>query len=157
MKSLYISCSGLVCDIRKYPTIEESLKKIKELGFNTFDLDALEGWQHIDPSKITSGNDAWVNHFLVTVADLGLKVSSVNCSLSRKLTDPDHRAFQICKDEFTSMLELTERVGSPNLTLQPGPVFEGKEKSLATLRSHLSELVELKKGYTPARALTSAG
>ncbi len=51
------------------------------------------------------------------------------------------------------MLELTERVGSPNLILQPGPIFESKKKSLATLRGRLSELSSLKNGYTPSVSL----
>jgi hypothetical protein len=46
---MYISCSCLVCDYRKYPTIGESLRKIKELGFNAIDLGALENWQHVNP------------------------------------------------------------------------------------------------------------
>lgn len=86
---MYIACSGLVCDIKKYPTIGGSLRKIKELGFSAFDLDALEGWQHVDPSAIARGNEAWIRGLLGAVTRLGLRVSSVNCSLSRKLTDPD--------------------------------------------------------------------
>ena len=152
---MYISCSCLVCDIWKYPTIGESLRKIRELGFNAIDLDALENWQHVNPSELALGNETWVHDFMDMVNNLGLKVSSINCSLSKEITDPNPAAFKNFRKEFLAMLELSEKVNSPNLTLQPGHVFENysKKKSLNTLNAHLLELSQLKAGYNTSVSL----
>ena len=146
---MYVSCSCLVCDKRKYPTVQESLRKIKELGFNAFDLDALENWQRINPSELAAGNEIWVEQFVDMVANLELKVSSINCSLSKELTDPDPVAFKQYKKEFLALLDLSERVNSSNITLQPGPIPKGysHEGALNVLRIHLLELCQLKTGY----------
>jgi sugar phosphate isomerase/epimerase len=60
-----------------------------------------------------------------------------------------------CRKEFLAMLELSEKVGSPNLTFQPGPVFEsqGRKGSIDTLQAHLSELRQLKAGYRTSVSL----
>lgn len=145
----------MVFDHRKYPTIGDSLRKIKELGFNAVDLDALENWQHVNPSDLAAGNTAWVQDALQWVTKLDLRVSSVNSSLSRRFTDPDPSAFLSCKREFVAVLDLAEAVGSPNVTLQPGPVFEtiGKAGSLKILRERLQELSELRARYKTSVSL----
>ena len=143
---MYISCSCLACDKEKYPTIQDVLRKIKELGFGAFDLDAFENWQHINPSELAAGNKAWVQQFVDTVDELGLKVSSFNCSPSKRLTDTEPVEFEQYKKEFLTLLEIAEKVNCPNITLQPGPVIQedSLEEQLATMRNHLTELVVLK-------------
>ena len=146
---MYVSCSCLACDRRRYPTIREALRKIRDLGFFAFDLDAFEGWQHVDPSKLASGEAGrWAEEFLKAVDELGLKVSSFNCGLSAKLNDPDPEAFERCRREFSALLELAAEVGCPNITLQPGPFIPGydQEHLLSVLRDHVLELARMCEG-----------
>ncbi|MEM2886318.1 MAG: sugar phosphate isomerase/epimerase family protein [Thermoproteota archaeon] len=152
---MYVGCSCLVCSKRKYPTLREALRKIKELGFGAFDLDAFEGWQRINPSELPSVSEAWVRRFVEEVQSSGLKASSFNCSPSKELTDPDDGAFERYKAEFLALLELAEKVGCPNITLQPGAFAEGSrpEEILETLSARLLELCELKEGYSASVSL----
>lgn len=143
---MYVSCSCLACAKEAYPTIQDALAKIAELGFRAFDLDAFENWQHVDPSRLAAGGDDWADRFAASVADSGLAVSSFNCGPSGRLNEADPAAFEQYKAEFRALLALADRVGCPNLTLQPGGVLDGVDRAdqLRTMHAHLVELAEIK-------------
>jgi sugar phosphate isomerase/epimerase len=141
---MYISCSGIGCDGKNYPTIQETIAKLKDVGFRSFDLDAFENWQHVSPSVLAEGDDQWVEAFISTVSETSMNVSSFNCGLSKALCDPEPEAFTQCKKEFMALLDLARAVGCPNLTLQPGERIEGIEdkQMISALKTHLAELAE---------------
>ena len=142
---MYVSCSCLCCDISRYPTVRESLDKIKGLGFAAVDLDVLENWQHVTPSRLAS-DASFMEQVAETVCASGLTVSSFNCGPSTKLGDPSSEAFEQYMKEFAALLELSGRVDCPNITLQPGPVLKDHSPTdqLAAMRDHLVELAAMK-------------
>lgn len=143
---MYVSCSCLVCAKKDYPTIQQALVEIHRLGFRAFDLDAFENWQHVDPSELAAGREEWARGFADAVAETGLRPASFNCGLSTRLADGEAGAFAQYKAEFAALLALADRVGCPNITLQPGAAIEGRpvREQLATMEEHLAELVRLK-------------
>ncbi|MGD8236987.1 MAG: sugar phosphate isomerase/epimerase family protein [Armatimonadota bacterium] len=143
---MYVSCSCLVCDRERYPTVEDALRQIAELGFGAFDLDVFENWQHINPSALAEHVDEWKWRLANATDETGLKVSSFNCGLSQKPGSPDPAAFEQYAREFSALLELAEALGCPNITLQPGPVLaeHSPDEQLAAMREHLAELAPIK-------------
>jgi sugar phosphate isomerase/epimerase len=139
---MYLSCSCLVCAKPEYPTLADALAKIRELGFGAADLDVFENWQHVSPSELAAGGDEAVERVARTVAESGLDVDSMNCGPSRSLGDPAPESFAQYKAEFAALLALAERIGCPNITLQPGPVLADLPagEQFAVTVDHLREL-----------------
>jgi sugar phosphate isomerase/epimerase len=142
---MYVACSCLACDKSRFPTVESAVAKIRELGFNVFDLDVLEGWQHVNASDLTEHRDELIDRFAPLTADETLIVSSLNCSPGPSLTDPDRENFQVYKRRFDAILDLAECLLSLNVTLQPGSPTEHQDQrqAMRALVRHLSELSEM--------------
>ena len=138
---MYVSCSNLCCVQARFPEIEDALAKVGELGFGAFDLDVFENWQHINPSGLADDPETWATRLGEAVTAAGLKASSFNCGLSRRLADPEPAAWKQYQREFRALLLLADAVECPNITLQPGPVLDGidREEQAASMRDHLAE------------------
>ena len=145
---MYLSCSTLVCARRDYPHLRDALARIKELGFEAIDLAAFENWQNVDPSQLAADGGAWLDNFAGMLADLHLRVSSINAGTSRPVNDPDPEAFAQVRKEYAALLDLAEKVGCPNITVQPGRMMEGHgfEELFDTAAEHLRELAALGTG-----------
>jgi sugar phosphate isomerase/epimerase len=145
---MYVSCSCLVCAQHEYPTIQDAISKIADLGFAALDLDAFENWQHVNPSTLVGSDGSWEQHFVEAVAASGMTVSSLNCGPSTKIVDPNPDAFTRYKREYTALLDLAQRMACPNITLQPGGKPEGVPlgESLDTLIGHARQLSALNEG-----------
>jgi len=139
---MHVSCSMLVCPQKDYPRVEDALGQIQALGFRAFDLAAFEGWQNVNPSLLAEAAEPWTGRFARAVAAAGMTVSSINCSPSRPLDDPDPASFERYEREFAALLALAERVGCPNITVQPGGALEGWSfpKLFDTAAAHLATL-----------------
>jgi len=142
---MYVSCSCLCCAQARFPTLDATLAKIKGLGFSGFDLDVFENWQHVTPSRLASDVD-YLEEVAASIRASGLTVSSFNCGPSTKLGDPGPEPFEQYRREFAALLDLADRVGCPNITLQPGPVLEAHslEVQRSAMRSHLEALAEMR-------------
>lgn len=147
---MYLCCSTLVCDRETVSGLPEILKKIRELGFRSFDLAAIEGWRNVNPSFLVRDGGKWAGEFSMLVATLGLTTSSINCGFSAPLNNPDPAAFDLCRREFLAVLELAKALRCPNLTVQPGNPLSGHTPAALfdALRDHLLELSALAPGVT---------
>lgn len=148
---MYQSCSTLVFDPETVSgPLPETLKKIRELGFRSFDLAAIEGWRNVNPSFLLRDGGTWASEFSQLAASLGLTTSSINCRFSAPLNDPTPAAVELCRREFLAVLDLAKTLRCPNLTLQPGiPMPEHTPAALFdALRDHLIELSVLAPGLT---------
>ena len=146
---MYISCSSLVFPLNEYPNIKDVIIKMKELGFQAFDLAAFEGWQNVNPSMLTEEGESWSGEFARLVADSCMRVSSFNCGPSKQLNDANPDSFAQYNREYIALLNLAEVVNCPNITVQPGGVSEDSkfEKAFDISMKHLAELSELNKGH----------
>lgn len=142
---MYIACSCLACDSSRFPTLESAVEKIRELGFNVFDLDVLEGWQHIDPSELTESREEWIGRINDLLGEGEMIVSSLNCSPGIPLTAPRREQFQIYKRRFDAVLDLADSVLAQNITLQPGTPAEGQSRreAMKILHRHLADLADM--------------
>lgn len=147
---MYVACSCLACEGSRFPTVESAVEKIRELGFNVFDLDVLEGWQHVNPSDLTENRDECIERLAPLVADGEMIVSSLNCSPGVSLTDPRPEQFQIYKRRFDGVLDLADSMIARNITLQPGSPagHQNRRQAMDTMRRHLSELADMAR-YEP--------
>lgn len=72
---MYVSCSCLCCTKARFPGLEATFAKIKELGFAAFDLDVFENWQHVTPSQLADDADfASTLALRERLAELGVRV-----------------------------------------------------------------------------------
>lgn len=140
---MYVSCSCLVCAKKDYPTVEDALAKVRELGFGSFDLDAFENWQHVNPSELAAGGSAAVERLAAAIAASGLRAGSFNCGMSRPISEADAGAFEQYKREFAALLDLAKRVGCANLTIQPGSAGESDDDADALLKLVAERAAEL--------------
>jgi sugar phosphate isomerase/epimerase len=142
---MYVACSCLACDKSRFPTLETAVKTIRELGFNVFDIDVLEGWQHINPSDLTEGREEWIDRVSDLLEGGEMIVSSLNCSAGVPLTDPRREQFQIYQRRFDAVLDLADSVLAQNITLQPGTPMEGQSRreAMKTLHRHLADLADM--------------
>jgi len=148
---MYLCCSTLVFDRETVPgPLPESLKKIRELGFRSIDLAAIEGWRNVNPSFLVRDGGKWAGEFSKMAATLGLTTSSINCAFSAPLNNPDPAAFELCRREFLAVLELAKALRCPNLTMQPGIPLSGHTPATLfdALRDHLLEFSTLAPGMT---------
>jgi sugar phosphate isomerase/epimerase len=143
---MYLSCSCLVCDRKRFPALDETLAKIRELGFAAVDLDLFENWQHVNPSELAAGGEPHVAQVADVVRTSGLRVSSLNCGPSQKLNDPSPQAFEQYQREFAALIALAEAVECANVTLQAGPLMGGRDSAEQrdTMREHVRELAALR-------------
>lgn len=131
---MVIGCSTLGLTMAESPGIRETLAQIGRLGFEACDVAVFENWQNVNPSSLVTGNEAWIDALLEGLSATGLRVSSLNCGLSRQLDDPDPAAFAQHRREMDALLDLAVRVDCPNITVQPGRPIDGYEiKALAAL------------------------
>lgn len=139
---MYLSCSTLVCPQDTYPAIRDAIRQIEQLCFRAIDVAAFEGWQNVDPSSLAVGDQSWPRDFAASVEEMGLEVSSLNCGPSKQLSDPDPASFAQYRREHQALLDLAIAVGCPNLTVQPGGVWEGLgfARSFDVSLKHLAEL-----------------
>ena len=144
---MYVSCSGLVMVQSDYPTVEDALAKMQELGFAALDLDIFENWQHVNPS-VLAASEGEVQSLIRTVVASGMKVSSFNCSPSKSLLDPDPNSLAQYKREIAVLLDMAEKLDCPNITLQPGGNREGRSGAevLGTLKANLTVVGRLAEG-----------
>ncbi len=144
---MYVSASTLICDGRRFPELEQVLGKIGELGFRAVDLGVFHEWQDIQPGELADDVDGWIARATAALSAAGItQVSSLNCSFSGVLSDPDPDGFARYVREFRAVLDLAEGVGAPNVTLQPGPYLDGcsPEQQVAAMREHCEELAAIR-------------
>ncbi|TFG71509.1 MAG: sugar phosphate isomerase/epimerase [Anaerolineales bacterium] len=149
---MILSCSTLCCTLDAYPHIEETLAKIKALGFHTIDLAAFENWQNINPSVLAQPGETWSSEFLRGIEATGLKVSSFNCGLSIPLNNPQRQDYPQIEREFRALVKMADAVGCPNITVQPGNPVEGT--ALETLLAITAENVRALAPISQERGIT---
>ncbi len=133
---MYVSCSGLCCDKSNYPTAEDAIGKIGELGFGATDLAVMENWQHINPSEISESQPALSLRLKDSLSKAGLTVSSLNCNLGIPWSDTGSEATTERANRFAAVLGLATDLNSPNITLSPPAQFR-EERPAEELRSIL--------------------
>jgi sugar phosphate isomerase/epimerase len=124
---MVIGCSTLGLTMDASPDIRETLAQIRRLGFEACDVAIFENWQNVNPSSLVTGNEAWIAALLEGLDATGLRVSSLNCGLSRQLDDPDPAAFDQHRREMDALLDLAACVDCTNITVQPGLPISGHE------------------------------
>jgi len=116
---MYVSCSGLCCDKSNYPTAEDAIVKIGELGFGATNLAVMENWQHINPSEISESQPALSLCLKESLSKSDLTVSSLNCNLGVPWSDTGSEANTERANRFAAVLDLATGLSSPNITLSP--------------------------------------
>ena len=124
---MILGCSTLSLTMAQSPDIRDTLAQIRAHGFDACDIAVFESWQNANPSSLVSGNQAWIEALLEGLCASGLAVSSLNCGLSRRLSDPDPAATDVQRRELDALLDLATRINCPNITLQPGNPIQGYE------------------------------
>jgi len=137
----------LVCAKSEYSTNLKTFQKIKELGFNSVDLAAFEGWQNINPSLISKDPKNLAEITSKELKKAGLSVCSINTGFSKKISTADEKSYNTIKKEYIAMVDFAKMINSPNITLPAWSLDENKNisKEIDLFAKRLKELVSLKK------------
>lgn len=136
-----LMCSTLVAAVERYPSLSSALSCIRDMGFGRVDLAAFSGWQNVDPAAL-AGNPAPAGEIAASAAAAGMEVAAINAHPGLVLNDPDESVFGEYRRRFAAVLQLAEKLGCGQITLQPGKQLAGQtpEAARTLLVRRLQEL-----------------
>ncbi len=137
----------MVCAKSEYSTNLKTFQKIKELGFNSVDLAAFEGWQNINPSLICKDPKNMAEITLKELEKAGLSVCSINTGFSKKISTTDEKSYNTIKKEYIAIVDFAKMINATNITLSAWSSDEKTNisKKIALFARRLKELISLKK------------
>ncbi len=137
--SIQIACSTLSLSSKTYPDLDDTLNRIKDLGFEYVDLAVFEGWQNIDPSWLARASENEMDALVERILSTGLSICALNAGTSKRIPDADEDSRKIMLNEHQALIRFAEKLSCPIITIQP-----------CNLKQHtLEEAISLTRSIAP--------
>lgn len=105
----------------------EAMDALRRLGFERVELAALQGWAHIDPSRLADDPEAQTAAVRLALAGAGVRAVALNAGLGDAAAAERQRRAQ-------ALFRLAAACGIPVVTLPAGPAGGGAAAAAADLR-----------------------
>ena len=102
--------------------LEDALRNIRELGFDSVDLLMMENWAHINPSELVADPVSEAKKVAEMLKNNGLTAVGINSNFSSQLNSPDPERQGQNRAELEALAVFAETIGIPVIVLQPGHV-----------------------------------
>lgn len=124
-------------------TLEEALNAAARFGLLDVDLGMLEGWVHLNPSRVAADPERCVSEVERLCRASGTRIVALNVALGRAPSDPEGSEQRLA--ETAALGSFAHCFGARILTIQPGPLPEPERmaQTLQVAAENLRTMVEI--------------
>jgi sugar phosphate isomerase/epimerase len=128
--------------------LEEALEAAARFGLPDVDLGMLEGWVHLNPSRVAADPEGCVSEVERLCQASGTRIVALNVALGRAPSDAQGSEQRLA--ETAALGSFAQRLGARVLTIQPGPLPEPERmaQTLQLAAENLRAMVDILKEWS---------